>query len=319
MQKENELKHQSVMLQEIVAGLRPQAGDIFIDATVGGGGHSLALATKIGVTGCLIGFDLDRDTLNRAREVLKNYLGQLYLFHANFKNMNYFLADLAIGQVDGILFDLGLSTYLLEDRNRGFSFMKDGPLDMRLDSSFTTTAAEIINRSSQGDLENIFRTYGEEPRSKHYARIIASHSRKTKIESTRQLWQLIRENTRSQWQRKMKIDPATRIFQALRIAVNQELDNLKAALPIAVDILRPGKRLAVISFHSLEDGITKRYFQQEAKDCLCPPSLPICGCNHKKKVKIITRKPLRPTPQEINQNRRARSACLRIVERLPLN
>lgn len=309
-------KHKPVMKREVIEFLDLHPGNVVIDATLGGGGHSQAIADKIKPAGILIGLDLDHAALQRTEQLLYDRDITIRLFHTNFKEMGSIVKQLNISKVDAILFDLGVSSDLLEDAERGFSFSDDGPLDMRMNRNFGQTAATLINTLSQEQLENIFFLYGQEQHSRHYARMIYRARQKEVFQTTSQLRDLIHRHTPRKWRDKLRIDPATRIFQALRIAVNDELTNLKDALPIAVDLLQTNGRMALISFHSLEDGIVKRFFLEEARDCICPPDLPICRCKHKARLRILTRRPVTPSPEELSDNPRSRSAKLRVAERI---
>ncbi|MBN2384676.1 16S rRNA (cytosine(1402)-N(4))-methyltransferase RsmH [bacterium] len=315
---ERATKHETVMLAEAVELLSIGPGDRVIDATVGGAGHSLAIGQRLGAGGMLIGFDLDAGAIGRARKRLASLSVHLQLVQANFAEMRTVLRSAGIESVDGIIFDLGVSSDLLEEPDRGFSFSHDGPLDMRFKSDAPLTAAQLVNSSSVDRLAQIFRMYGQEPHSRHYARVIFAASRLQPIETTFQLRDLIYRHTPASWRAKLKIDPCTRIFQALRIAVNDELESLGRVLPEALSLLRPGGRMVVISFHSLEDGLVKHFFKEESRGCICPVSMPVCRCGHQAQLRLITKRPVFPSQAEIARNPRARSARMRVAERLPV-
>lgn len=297
--------------------LNPEPGQKFIDCTLGGGGYTKEILERIGETGQVLGIDLDdlaiaNAELNFTTEI-KNK--KLILAHENFKNLpviakRYFTAD---AKFDGIVFDLGLSSAQLQDRRRGFSFnLPDAPLGMNFGDSIKETAENIINSWSIQDLAKIFKDYGEEKFAYKIALAIASERRLKRVTTVGQLVEIIAKAS----PKRIKIHPATKIFQALRLAVNQELENLRTILPLAVSLLKPGGKLIVVSYHSLEDRIVKQYFKQESKDCLCPPAAPICVCGHKANLKILTHKILRPTREEVLINPRSSSARLRAAGKI---
>lgn len=300
--------HQPIMVQQILDAIQPTANGYYVDGTVGAGGHTLALLQQQPAAQVLA---LDRDPV--AVEIAQKRLKGLSatVVHASYLQMHVLIeTHLPVSQVDGILLDLGVSSMQLDHPERGFAFRFDGPLDMRFDpSSDDATAADLVNELSVEALADVLYQYGEERNSRRIARaIVASRP----ITTTTQLATLIEGINRS----KAKIHPATRSFQALRIAVNHELAAVEQVIPLAIACLRPGGRLAVMSFHSLEDRIVKRAFKTAATDCICPPHQPICTCEHRASVRLITRKPVMAFPDEINDNPRARSAKLRVIERL---
>jgi 16S rRNA (cytosine1402-N4)-methyltransferase len=306
--------HIPVLLQEVVEALQPHSGGIYIDGTVGAGGHAAALLTASAPEGQLFGFDQDLTALELARQRLAEFGDRVQLFHSNFSHLGQMASLRHIPPADGILLDLGVSSMQLEQPGRGFSFQLEGPLDMRMNPGSGPTAADLVNRLPEKELANLIFKYGEEPASRRIARAIV---RARPIQETVELAQLVARAIpgKKQGRRgKPKIHPATRTFQALRVAVNQELEVLEQVLPQALALLKPKGRLAVISFNSLEDRIVKQYFRQEAQDCICPPEQPVCICNHKAIVNIVTRKPITPGADEIDANPRARSAKLRVVE-----
>jgi len=304
-----ELKHIPVLLDEVLDHLNLRAGQIVVDCTLGLGGHSEAILKKIGKKGQLIAFEQDADNLKQAKERLKKYEKQITYIHDNFENLKSEMRNL---KCDAILFDLGFSSPHVDDPERGFSFMNDGPLDMRYDRRQKLTAEHVVNKYNEKDLADIIYKYGEERRSRIIANKIV-HVRKTKpITSTLQLVRVIA----STMSRKQKIHPATRTFQALRIYVNRELEVLEKALDQAVELLKPKGRIVVISYHSLEDRIVKQKFRYYASDCICPKELPVCQCNFQKKLYILTKRPIIPNGIEVSKNPRARSAKLRVAERI---
>ncbi len=300
--------HQSVLLQEAIEALRPQPGGLYIDGTVGAGGHAAALLAASAPTGQLYGFDQDEHALALARNELEQFGHRVHLFHANFDQLTQVVQAQQLTKADGILLDLGISSMQVDQPERGFSFQADGPLDMRMNLAAGPTAADLVNTLPETELADLIYRYGEERHSRRIARAMV---RARPLRRTAELAQVV---ARAAGGGREKIHPATRTFQALRIAVNDELGALERVLPQAIAWLKPGGRLAVISFHSLEDRIVKHYFQQEAHDCICPPEQLICTCKHKATVTIISKKPITPSLAEIDKNPRARSAKLRVVE-----
>jgi 16S rRNA (cytosine1402-N4)-methyltransferase len=305
----DKLSHIPVLYQEVLAGLQLKPGGYYIDATVGGGGHARGILIASAPDGKLLGIDADPTAVALAREQLAEFGKRVILVQGNFAN----LEEIALGHgfcpVDGILLDLGLSSMQLETAGRGFSFQLDGPLDMRFAPSQTTTAADLVNTLSVEELAGILSQYGEEPRARRIARAIVAER---PIHTTGELAALVERTVG----RRRRIHPATRTFQALRIAVNDELECLAEALPQALRFLMPGGRLVITSFHSLEDRLVKGFFRNEARDCLCPPEAPICTCGHRAALGIVTKKPIRPSADEVTANPRSRSAKLRIAYRL---
>jgi 16S rRNA (cytosine1402-N4)-methyltransferase len=302
--------HVPVLLEEVVDGLGVEPGGRYIDATVGGGGHAHEILAVSAPDGSLLGLDRDPAALELAAARLSGYHGRFELVHSSFA----FLAEVAAAQdffpVDGVLLDLGLSSLQLADASRGFSFLVDGPLDMRFDTtSSDRMAADLVNRLTLEELADVLFTYGEERQSRRIARAIVEAR---PLHTTRELVDVVE---RAIGRRRRRLHPATLVFQALRIAVNDELTALEMALPQAVELLAPAGRLAVIAFHSLEDRIVKRFMRRESRDCICSPELPICTCDHEALLDVITRKPIQPTDEEVEINPRSRSARLRIAER----
>lgn len=280
-----------------------------MDGTLGAGGHAAGLLAKSEPGGRLLGLDVDPQALALAHQKLAPFGERVWLKRASYTSLPGQLVELGWDSVDGILLDLGASSMQFDKPERGFSFLSDGPLDMRFDPSNPLTAAEIVNSWAEDDLADIIFRFGEEHDSRRIARAIVAAR---PIESTRQLAGVIERVQH----RHGPHHPATQTFQALRIAVNSELESVENVLPMAVQALNPGGRLAVISFHSLEDRLIKEFFRRESKDCICPPNQPVCTCGHKASVKEITRRPVIPSEAEINQNSRARSAKLRVAEKL---
>jgi 16S rRNA (cytosine1402-N4)-methyltransferase len=301
--------HVSVLYKEVLAWLQPWPGGRYIDATLGAGGHASGILMASDPSGRLLGLDADPAAIAFAAEILQPFGDRVVLKATNARHMGAIAPPLGFGQVDGVLMDLGLSSRQLADADRGFSFSQDGPLDMRMNCSQGQTAADLVNRLPETDLADLLWRYGEERKSRRIARAIVAARPLT---TTGQLADLVAQTVG----RREKIHPATRTFQALRIAVNDELEALGEALPQARGLLRPGGRLAVIAFHSLEDRLVKRFYQQEARDCLCPPQVPVCVCEHSATLKVLTPRPVRPSDDEIARNPRSRSARLRVAERL---
>lgn len=302
--------HVPVLLDEVLEYLQPEPGDMYIDGTIGAGGHAAAILERSAPDGQLLGLDQDPNALDVAAERLDVFGDRVTLVRGNFRSMRDVAREHKFTSVDGILLDLGYSSLQIEDMERGFSFRADAPLDMRLDPDAPTTAADLVNHLSQTELADIIYDYGEERQSRKIARAIVEHR---PVTTARELGDLIEDVVG----RRGRIHPATRTFQALRIAVNDELEALEEVLPQAITLLRPAGRVAVISFHSLEDRIVKHFFRQEAQDCICPPHILVCECGHTATVDVITRSPVTATEEEVDRNPRARSAKLRVAERLP--
>jgi len=304
------------MLNEVVNYLNCRPGNVYVDGTLGGCGHARAICEKIFPGGTFIGIDQDIDAITNAETVFKDYSSNIHLFHGNFISLPEFLTQLEIDRVDGILLDLGLSLHHIENSGRGFSFRKDEPLDMRMDIQSPQTAENLVNNLSQAELQKLFKEYGEERRAKQITRNIIKIRRQKKIQTSRQLAQIIVDSIPAQAAFKQKIHPATRVFMALRIAVNKELERLETFLEYAVDLLNPGGRLCVLAFHSLEDRIVKQRFKALEKGCTCPPQLPQCVCGQEPQLRILTKKVVRPTAEEIAANPKARSTRLRAAEKI---
>jgi len=306
------LPHIPVLLLAVLDGLNVAAhpDGLYIDGTIGAGGHATAILDAARNAG-LLGFDRDPRSLDVARETLSRFDQRVTLVHANYNQMGTLAPQYGFAAVDGILLDLGISSMHVDEAERGFAFRADGPLDMRFDpTSGDPTAADLLNTLDADELADLIFKYGEEHDSRRIARAIVAAR---PLQSTRQLAEVIERSHRGP---REKIHPATRTFQALRIAVNDELGALEKTLPQAVGLLKPGGRLAVISFHSLEDRIVKQYFKLESTDCVCPPQQPVCTCGHKASIVLVNRKPITVDDAEITANPRSRSAKLRVVEKL---
>ena len=310
-----EFQHKSVLLQECIDALNIRPDGIYLDGTLGGAGHSSQIARRLTEGGRLIGVDRDRTALAAAKERLAPYADRVTLVHSNFAEIDAILDSLGIPAVDGMLFDLGVSSPQLDDASRGFSYMADAPLDMRMDNDDALTAGAVVNTWPQGELRRILYDYGEERYAPQIAAAICRAREKAPVETTLELVDIIRSAMPAQALRE-KQHPAKRSFQAIRIAVNDELGAVSRMMQAAVGRLNPGGRLAVITFHSLEDRIVKSEMQQAARGCTCPPEFPVCVCGKKPLVKLVTRKPIVSGPTELEENPRARSAKLRVAEKL---
>jgi 16S rRNA (cytosine1402-N4)-methyltransferase len=306
-----------VLAEEVVTMLAPAPGSLQIDATLGGGGHTERILGATTPDGRLLGLDADGAAVTRVERRLGPQFGdRLVLRQANFRELASVAPDAGFGAVDGALFDLGLSSFQLADGERGFGFRTGGPLDMRFDTSRGVPASELLATLDAQELAALFRRYGEEPFAPRIARAIVADRRTTPIETAEELAALVERVAPRAVPGRRRIHPATRVFQALRIAVNEELDALEAGLAAAVDLLNPGGRLVVLSYHSLEDRIVKRFFQAERRGCVCPPEVPVCVCGRNPRLRLVTRRSVTPTDAEITTNPRARSARLRAAERL---
>ena len=309
----NEFHHISVLLEECIQGLNIKPDGIYVDGTLGGAGHSSQIVQHL-TTGRLIGIDRDPVALAAAGERLAPYKDRVTLVHSNFCQVDSVLRDLGIRGVDGILLDLGVSSPQLDDGDRGFSYMADAPLDMRMDGGDTLTADTVVNTWSYEELKKILYEYGEERYAPAIAAAIVRRRESAPIHTTLELVDVIRSAMPPAALRE-KQHPAKRSFQAIRIAVNDELGSVAKAMEVAIPLLNPGGRLAVITFHSLEDRIVKNAMASAAKGCICPPEFPVCVCGRKPQVDILTRKPIVSTPEELERNPRARSAKLRICQK----
>ncbi len=307
--------HRPVMLKEVVESLNCRKNGVYVDGTLGGGGHAYEILEKTAPDGVLIGIDLDDEALEEAGQRLKCFGERKILRKGNFADIGSIMASLDIKHVDGILFDLGVSSHQLETARRGFSFSQEAPLNMRMDESQSYSAYDLVNNLRERDLEQIIRNYGEEKKAGRIARAIVRKREISPILTTTELAELIVRTVHYDYARQ-DIHPATRTFQAIRIAVNNELSRLPEAIKSGVDLLNPTGRFSILSFHSLEDRIVKKEFSFWERDCICPPRLPLCNCQHKALIKVLTKKPVRPGQSEIADNPRSRSAKLRTAERI---
>lgn len=309
-----EFKHTSVLLTEVIDNLHILPDGIYVDGTLGGGGHSLHIAQALTQGGRLIGIDQDREALQAAGERLSPYKDRVTLVHSNYENIAAILQEQGICQVNGILLDLGVSSYQLDNPERGFSYREDEPLDMRMDQSAPLCARDILNGWSQEELIRILREYGEEKCAVKIAKEIVSRREVKPLETTGELADIVRCCIPKKMQEKGG-NPCKRTFQAVRIACNRELEVLSDSLDTMIDLLAPGGRLCIITFHSLEDRIVKNAFRKNENPCTCPPEFPVCICGKKSKGKVITRKAILPGEEELEQNRRSASAKLRVFEK----
>ena len=305
--------HYSVMRSEAIDALRIIPDGIYVDCTAGGGGHSFEIASRLSEKGRLIAFDQDSDALQAAKKRLSPYLERVSLVHANFKDVGPLLQEMGIEKIHGALLDLGVSSYQLDHAERGFSYMQSAPLDMRMDRTQSLTAYDVVNGYEEKDLSRILRLYGEEKFAPQIARKIVSERQKANIETTGQLSDLIRAAIPAK-ARQGGHHPAKKSFQAIRIEVNRELDVIEPALRALTELLAVGGRLAVITFHSLEDRLTKQTFASFEGSCTCPPDFPVCVCGRKQIAKAL--KSVTPSEKELEENPRSRSARLRVLEKI---
>ena len=309
-----EFVHRSVLLSETIDSLNVKPGGIYCDGTLGGGGHSLEIAKRLAGSGKLIGIDRDEAAINAAGERLSTYRGVVEIVRGNYREMPDILRDMGINGVDGIVLDLGVSSYQLDTAERGFSYMQDAPLDMRMDQREMRTAGDIVNEASERELFRIIRDYGEEKFAQNIAKHIVETRSKKRIETTGELVEIIRASIPMKLQ-KNGGHPAKRTFQALRIELNGELTALEDSLDGMIDMLNDGGRLSVITFHSLEDRIVKTAMRRNENPCTCPPDFPVCVCGKVSKGRVVTLKPILPSGEEMEENPRAKSAKLRVFER----
>ena len=309
-----EFKHVSVLSQETVDGLNVKPDGIYVDGTLGGGGHSYEVCTRLGAKGSIIGIDQDEAAIEAASIRLKDFGEKVTIVRSNYCDMKSRLHELGIDKVDGIMLDLGVSSYQLDTADRGFSYREDAPLDMRMDQRSEMTARDIVNDYSEMDLYRVIRDYGEDKFAKNIARHIVRERAKRPIETTGELTEVIRHAIPMKFQKKTG-HPAKRTFQAIRIELNRELDVLRDSLDDMIDMLNPGGRLCIITFHSLEDRIVKSAFKKNENPCTCPSDFPVCVCGKVSKGRVITRKPILPSEEEMEVNSRSKSAKLRIFER----
>ena len=309
--------HLPVLVDEVIEMLAPTSGSLHIDATLGAGGHTERILEAASPEGRVLGVDADPAAIDRVEVRLRARFGErLVLRQGNFRDLATIAPEAGFGAVDGALFDLGLSSYQLADRDRGFGFRAGGPLDMRFDTTRGVPASELLASLDAAELTALFCRYGEEPKAGRIARAIVEARKTAPIVTAEELATLVERVAPPDPRKPRRIHPATRVFQALRIAVNEELDALQTGLTAALDLLRPGGRLVVLSYHSLEDRIVKRFIQAERRGCICPPQLPVCVCGRNPRLRLVTNPSLTPSAAEIAANPRARSARLRAAERL---
>ena len=307
-------EHVSVLLHETVDGLNVRPDGTYVDATLGGGGHAFEVCSRLNDKGRFIGIDQDADAIEAAGKRLAGFGEKVTIIRSNYRDMKPRLHDIGVDKVDGIVIDLGVSSYQLDTAERGFSYRADAPLDMRMDQRQKTTARDIVNSYSEAELYRVIRDYGEDRFAKNIAKHIAAEREKGPIETTGQLNEIIRHAIPMKIQ-KTSGHPSKRTFQAIRIELNHELDVLKDSLEDMIDMLNPGGRICVITFHSLEDRIVKSLFRKSENPCTCPSHFPVCVCGRTPKGRVVTRKPILPSEEETQSNSRSKSAKLRIFER----
>lgn len=307
-------KHKSVLLEETVDSLNIKPDGIYVDGTLGGGGHAYEVCSRLGDHGRLIGIDQDEAAIKAATERLKEFGDKVTVVRSNYRQIESVLSDLGIRKVDGIYLDLGVSSYQLDTPERGFTYREDVPLDMRMDQRKTETAADIVNGYSETELYRIIRDYGEDKFARNIAKHIVQARQDHEITTTGQLTEIIKAAIPMKM-RAVGGHPAKKTFQAIRIELNHELDVLENSIDTMIDLLNPGGRLSIITFHSLEDRIVKTRFRDNENPCICPPNFPVCVCGRKSKGRVVTRKPVVPTEEEIEENKRSKSSKLRVFER----
>ncbi len=308
-----EFKHKSVLLNETIDGLNIKPDGIYVDGTLGGGGHAYEVCRRLGEKGSIVGIDQDAAAIEAASARLKDFGEKVTIVRSNYCDMKSKLHELGIDKVDGIVLDLGVSSYQLDTAERGFSYREDAPLDMRMDTRQKMTARDIVNDYTEADLYRVIRDYGEDKFAKNIAKHIVQARAVKPVETTAELSEIIRASIPMKFQKKSG-HPAKRTFQAIRIELNRELDVLRDSLDDMIDLLHPGGRLCIITFHSLEDRIVKSAFRKNENPCTCPPDFPVCVCGKKSKGSIITKKPILPSEEELEYNSRSKSAKLRIFE-----
>ena len=308
-----EFKHKSVLLNETIDGLNIKPDGIYVDGTLGGGGHAYEVCRRLGEKGGIVGIDQDAAAIEAASARLKDFGEKVTIVRSNYCDMKSKLHELGIDKVDGIVLDLGVSSYQLDTAERGFSYREDAPLDMRMDTRQKMTARDIVNDYTEADLYRVIRDYGEDKFAKNIAKHIVQARAVKPVETTAELSEIIRASIPMKFQKKSG-HPAKRTFQAIRIELNRELDVLRDSLDDMIDLLNPGGRLCIITFHSLEDRIVKSAFRKNENPCTCPPDFPVCVCGKKSKGSIITKKPILPSEEELEYNSRSKSAKLRIFE-----
>ena len=308
-------EHKSVLLEETIESLNIKPDGIYVDGTLGGGGHALEVCKRLGEHGKMIGIDQDADAIAAATERLIGYKDKVIIVRSNYENIRTVLQDLGIRKVDGIYLDLGVSSYQLDTADRGFTYREDAPLDMRMDQRKEETAADIMNTYSEFDLYRIIRDYGEDKFAKNIAKHIVKAREEHPIETTGQLIEIIKAAI------PMKVravggHPAKKTFQAIRIELNHELEVLNNSIDTMIELLNPGGRLSIITFHSLEDRIVKTRFRNNENPCTCPPDFPVCVCGKESRGRVVTRKPIVPSGEEMEENKRSKSSKLRVFERI---
>ena len=308
-------EHKSVLLEETIESLNIKPDGIYVDGTLGGGGHALEVCKRLGEHGKMIGIDQDADVIAAATERLIGYKDKVIIVRSNYENIRTVLQDLGIRKVDGIYLDLGVSSYQLDTADRGFTYREDAPLDMRMDQRKEETAADIVNTYSEFDLYRIIRDYGEDKFAKNIAKHIVKAREEHPIETTGQLIEIIKAAI------PMKVravggHPAKKTFQAIRIELNHELEVLNNSIDTMIELLNPGGRLSIITFHSLEDRIVKTRFRNNENPCTCPPDFPVCVCGKESRGRVVTRKPIVPSGEEMEENKRSKSSKLRVFERI---
>ena len=309
-----DFKHVSVLLEETIDGLDIKPDGIYVDGTLGGGGHAYEVCKRLSNKGRFIGIDQDGEALEAARKRLSEFEDKTSLVRSNYCEIDTILKDLNVEKVDGIVLDLGVSSYQIDNLERGFSYKSDAPLDMRMDTRQELTAADVVNTYSENELFKIIKDYGEDKFAKNIAKHIVLARKEKPLETTKELSEVIKRAIPMKVQAKGG-HPAKKTFQAIRIEVNQELTVLKESIDKMIDLLKPNGRICIITFHSLEDRIVKTKFRENENPCTCPPNFPVCVCGKKSKGKVITRKPIIPSEDEIEENKRAKSSKLRIFER----
>lgn len=309
-----EFEHISVLLEECIEGLNIKEDGIYLDGTLGGAGHSKEIVKRL-KKGRLIGVDQDSNAIKKAKEELKEYGDKVTIVHNNFRNIKSVLKNLEIDRIDGVLLDLGVSSHQLDEGERGFSYRQEARLDMRMNTENDFSAWDIVNKYSKNDLARIIKEYGEERWASRIAEFIVDERENQSIDTTNDLVEIIKKAV-PKGARRDGPHPAKRTFQAIRIEVNQELEILNKAIKDISDVLNPKGRICIITFHSLEDRIVKKAFKELNRECICPPEFPICKCDKEREVKIITRKPILPSEEELEKNRRSRSAKLRVAEKV---
>ncbi len=309
-----EFKHISVLLEETIDSLDIKPDGVYVDGTLGGGGHSMEICKKLGENGRLIGIDQDMDAISAATKRLDDYKDKVTIVHSNYQDIDTVLKSLSINSVDGIVLDLGVSSYQLDTVERGFTYREDTPLDMRMDRSQVMTARDIVNDYSEMELFRVIRDYGEDGFAKNIAKHIVMARQDKPIETTGELNEIIKAAIPAKMRQGIG-HPSKKTFQAIRIELNRELEVLENSLDKMIELLNPGGRLSIITFHSLEDRIVKNIFRKNMNPCVCPPSFPVCTCGKKPMGRVVTRKPVVPGEEELLENKRAKSSKLRVFER----